>query len=48
MKDNSKHQVCIVLFNQDIFCKNQLLLLKVCKFNITYLGMQHILFGHIY
>jgi len=26
-------------FDQDKFCKNKLLLLKVCKFNLTYLGM---------
>jgi len=48
MEDNSKCQICIVLFDQNIFCKNQLLLLKVCRFNFTYLGMQHILFSHIY
>ncbi len=39
MEDNSKCQICINLFDQDKFCKNQLLLLKVCKFNLTYLRM---------
>jgi hypothetical protein len=48
MEDNSKCQVCIILFNQDKFCKSQLLLLKACSFNLSFLGMQHILFGHIY
>ncbi len=43
-----KMQVCIICFDQEFFCKNQLLLLKVCKLKTTYLGMQHILFGHIY
>jgi hypothetical protein len=47
-EDNLKCQVCIVLFDQDKSCKSKLLLLKVCRLNLIYLKMQHILFGHIY
>ncbi len=45
MEDSSKCRIYIVHFRHNKFCKNSLLILEVCKSNLTFLVMLHIPFN---
>jgi len=45
MEDSSKCPIYIVHFRPNKFCKNSLLILEVCKSDLTFLVMLHIPFN---